>query len=87
MSWSNEGDFDNNPVFRYFGLMMDKMVGPDAEESLASRKTLIEKQVTDEATAKAAEIAAAAATPVATATSAEPIKADPPKAVPSPRKS
>jgi len=87
VSWSNEGDFGNNPVFRYLGLVMDKMVGPDFDAGLASLKTLIEKQVADEAAANSAEIAAAAAaTPVATATSAEPLNADPPKALPLPRK-
>ncbi len=92
VSWSNEGDFGNNPVFRYFGLVMDKMVGPDFDAGLASLKTLIEKQVADEAAAKAAEVAAAAAAiPVATVTTVEPTKVEvpkvPPKVAPSPKKS
>jgi len=32
--WSNEGDLGWNPVSRFFGLFMDKMMGPDFEEGL-----------------------------------------------------
>jgi hypothetical protein len=32
--WSNEGDLGWNPVSRFFGLFMDKMMGPDLEEGL-----------------------------------------------------
>jgi hypothetical protein len=34
VTWSNEGDLGWNPVSRYFGLLMDKMMGPDFEEGL-----------------------------------------------------
>jgi hypothetical protein len=32
--WFNEGDLGWNPVSRYFGLLMDRMMGPDFEEGL-----------------------------------------------------
>jgi hypothetical protein len=34
VTWSNEGNLGWNPVSRYFGLLMDKMMGPDFEEGL-----------------------------------------------------
>ena len=54
VSWTNEGDFGANPVLRYLGLFMDKIVGPDFEAGLASLKQLVEKKVAAEAKAKAA---------------------------------
>lgn len=38
ITWSNAGDMGSNPINRYFGLMMDKMVGPDFEAGLARLK-------------------------------------------------
>lgn len=32
--WFNEGNLGWNPVSRYFGLLMDRMIGPDFEEGL-----------------------------------------------------
>lgn len=32
--WSNEGHLGKNPINRYFGLFMDRMVGPDFEKGL-----------------------------------------------------
>lgn len=43
VSWTNEGDMGNNPLNRYFGLMMDSMVGPDFEAGLRNLKSLVEK--------------------------------------------
>lgn len=40
--WSTEGDLGNNPISRYFGLFMDKMIGSDFEASLATLKTMSE---------------------------------------------
>src|SRR5882762_2064141 len=34
VTWSNEGDLGRNPVSRFFGLFMDKLMGPDFEEGL-----------------------------------------------------
>jgi hypothetical protein len=42
VTWSNEGDLGGNPVNRYFGLMMDRMIGPDFEEGLNNLKQKIE---------------------------------------------
>ena len=43
VTWTNEGNMGANPVNRYFGLMMDRMVGPDFEGGLANLKALAEK--------------------------------------------
>lgn len=43
-TWTNEGDMGHNPVNRYFGLLMDKMVGPDFESGLANLKQIVEQQ-------------------------------------------
>jgi hypothetical protein len=40
--WSNSGDLGANPINRYFGLMMDKMMGPDFEEGLNNLKQKVE---------------------------------------------
>jgi hypothetical protein len=38
VTWVNEGDLGANPVSRYFGLMMDRMMGPDFETGLNNLK-------------------------------------------------
>jgi uncharacterized protein YndB with AHSA1/START domain len=43
VTWTNEGDMGSNPINRYFGLLMDRMVGPDFEGGLANLKGLAEK--------------------------------------------
>lgn len=42
VSWIDEGDLGYNPVNRYFGLMMDKMMGPDFEKGMKKLKTVCE---------------------------------------------
>lgn len=42
VTWSNHGNLGKNPVNRYFGLMMDRMVGPDFEKGLARLKARAE---------------------------------------------
>ena len=42
VSWSNEGDLGWNPVSRFFGLFMDKMMGPDFEEGLLNLREKVE---------------------------------------------
>jgi uncharacterized protein YndB with AHSA1/START domain len=42
ISWTNEGDMGSNPVNRWFGVFMDKLVGPDFEAGLANLKKLAE---------------------------------------------
>ncbi len=41
--WANEGDLGNNPINRYFGLLMDRFMGPDFEEGLNNLKQKVEK--------------------------------------------
>lgn len=41
--WSNEGEMGANPVNRWFGLFMDRLVGPDFEAGLANLKRLAEQ--------------------------------------------
>jgi len=43
VTWTNEGDMGSNPVNRYFGLVMDRLVGPDFEAGLVNLKTLAER--------------------------------------------
>jgi uncharacterized protein YndB with AHSA1/START domain len=42
VSWTNEGEFGGNPFMRYFGLVMDRMVGKDYDGGLANLKQLAE---------------------------------------------
>ena len=42
LTWTNEGDMGGNPVNRWFGLFMDRLVGPDFETGLANLKKLAE---------------------------------------------
>ena len=43
VTWTNEGEFGNNPFVRYFGLMMDGMVGKDFDGGLKNLKAIVEK--------------------------------------------
>lgn len=43
VTWRDEGSVDNNPINRYFALMMDGMIGPDFEMGLENLKILAEK--------------------------------------------
>ncbi len=42
VTWTDEGDVGNNPLNRYFALMMDSMIGPDFEAGLDNLKMLTE---------------------------------------------
>lgn len=42
VTWTNEGDMGANPVNRYVGLFMDRLVGPDFEGGLNNLKALVE---------------------------------------------
>jgi uncharacterized protein YndB with AHSA1/START domain len=44
LTWSMDADMGWNPVSRYFGLFMDRFIGPDFEHGLANIKMLIEEQ-------------------------------------------
>lgn len=43
VTWSMDGNMGSNPVYRWMGLFMDKMVGPDFDAGLANLKALAEK--------------------------------------------
>lgn len=40
VTWTNEGDLGNNPLMRWMGLAMDRMVGNDFAAGLANLKAL-----------------------------------------------
>lgn len=40
--WRDEGTVDNNPINKYFALMVDGMIGPDFEMGLENLKVLVE---------------------------------------------
>jgi effector-binding domain-containing protein len=42
VAWLDEGDLGYNPINRYMGLIMGKMLGPDFEKGLAKLKTVSE---------------------------------------------
>ncbi|MBW8846828.1 MAG: SRPBCC family protein [Burkholderiales bacterium] len=43
VTWSMNGDMGANPIYRWMGLFMNKMVGPDFDSGLANLKALAEK--------------------------------------------
>ncbi len=43
VSWTMNGDMGSNPLFHWFALMSDRMVGKDFDEGLANLKALSEK--------------------------------------------
>ncbi len=42
VTWSMDGEMGSNPVERWFGVLMDWMVGPDFERGLDRLKTVLE---------------------------------------------
>jgi hypothetical protein len=42
VTWFNGGKLGNNPINRYFGLAMDKMMGPDFARGLENLKLAVE---------------------------------------------
>ena len=43
LTWSDEGDLGLNPMNRWFGLFLNKLIGKDFESGLANLKKLVEK--------------------------------------------
>jgi hypothetical protein len=39
-----DGELGRNPLYRWFGVFMDKLVGPDFEAGLANLRRLAEAQ-------------------------------------------
>ncbi len=48
ITWSYDTTFHGNLINRYFGLMLDKMIGADYEKGLAQLKTLLESLPQDD---------------------------------------
>lgn len=46
VTWTLDLDLGMNPIGRYFGLLMDRMIGPDYERGLARLKALAERAPT-----------------------------------------
>ena len=44
LTWTLEADMGGNPLGKYFGLMMDGMVGPAYEQGLANLKVILESE-------------------------------------------
>lgn len=42
ITWRDTGELGNNPLYRYFGLVIDGMIGPDFETGLENLKTVVE---------------------------------------------
>jgi hypothetical protein len=51
VTWHAAGDLGWNPVGRYFGLLLDGMMGPDLEKGLANLKARVEAEATQPADA------------------------------------
>lgn len=44
VTWTNNGDLGYNPIARYMGLFMSKMLGPDFDKGLANMKKIAEER-------------------------------------------
>lgn len=66
VTWSIDTTFGGNLLNRYFGLLFDRMIGPDFEKGLARLKPLVESLPRDDFSAMAIEIRQVAAQPLAT---------------------
>lgn len=51
--WTNEGNLGMNPINRWFGLFMDKLVGPDFEAGLKGLDALSQRRAKEAAAAAA----------------------------------
>jgi polyketide cyclase/dehydrase/lipid transport protein len=52
VTWFTEGELGMNPISRYFGLLMDSMMGPDFETGLANLKQRVEMEAAKPAEAR-----------------------------------
>ncbi|GAB3196409.1 hypothetical protein ABID22_002927 [Pontibacter aydingkolensis] len=43
VTWTMEADMGSNPINKYFGLMMDGMLGPDFERGLENLRNVVEQ--------------------------------------------
>ncbi|MES2504429.1 MAG: SRPBCC family protein [Myxococcota bacterium] len=49
VTWTNTSELGGNPVHRYFGLMMDAMLGADFDKGLAKLKLVVENSQVEKA--------------------------------------
>lgn len=66
VAWHAAGDLGWNPISRYFGLLMDGMMGPDLEKGLAQLKARVESAPVKSEGTEPAVTEPAATEPVAT---------------------
>jgi Polyketide cyclase / dehydrase and lipid transport len=71
--WSMNADLGNNPLMRYMGLFMDRMVGKDFEASLAQLKIIAEKSALKNPLNGLIAPPAAPETPIDATTTATPV--------------
>lgn len=65
VTWSYDSAANGNLLYRYFGLMADKMLGPDYEDGLAKLKTVAETLPRDDFREVEAELVQTQAMPIA----------------------
>jgi len=65
ITWSYDTTFHGNLMGRYFGLMLDKMIGADYDKGLAQLKTLLESLPQDELADMPIELVAVESKPMA----------------------
>lgn len=63
--WTYESDFNGNVLNRYFGLLLDKMIGPDFDKGLARLKPLAESLPRTDFTAVQPEVVEVDSLPIA----------------------
>ncbi|MEQ1439928.1 SRPBCC family protein [Fontimonas sp. SYSU GA230001] len=73
ITWSYDSTFKGDLLARYFGLMLDRMLGPDYERGLAELKTLVENLPRDDLSAIRAEVLRVQAQPIVYVSAAAPI--------------
>ncbi len=64
LTWHYDASFNGNLLGRYFGLILDKMIGPDYEQGLQKLKALVETLPPVAADTRAVEVAELSAKPI-----------------------
>lgn len=65
ITWTHDTDFKGNLLGRYFGLMLDGMIGPDYEKGLAKLKTFAQGLPKADFAAQTIDLVEAASMPIA----------------------
>lgn len=66
LTWVYRSDFKGSLMGRYFGLMLDRMIGPDYEKGLAKLKTFVESLPKEDWSAAKIELIEVPARPIVT---------------------